>query len=320
MNRPVPTAKDAKAYALGEIARLIRTYDICPDEIGGHRIEESSTLLTRILTYIGGTMVVAGLCIYLGLQWELLDSFLRVLLTFGPGVIALTSAIIVTSSNHKSGLHIAAPLYLLAAIFQSGGMFIFLDEFTTGQNPVLGTLMVSATMAVQFGLVFFITRHPATLLFTLIFAHFAFASLFEEMSINGKLSTSVLGLSGLLIATGLSKGQYRGITGLGYLFSGASFAIGYFGLITNWGRSGFMPLDLTLIATAAAMIYVSVMVRSRCLLFVGVVSMLAYFGYYTDEYFRKLIGWPIALMMFGIIMILAANYAVKLGRRFSRPA
>ena len=61
MNRPVPTAKDAKAYALGEIARLIRTYDICPDEIGGHRIEESSTLLTRILTYIGGTMVVAGL-------------------------------------------------------------------------------------------------------------------------------------------------------------------------------------------------------------------------------------------------------------------
>jgi uncharacterized membrane protein YiaA len=58
------------------------------------------------------------------------------------------------------------------------------------------------------------------------------------------------------------------------------------------------------------------MVRSRSLLVVGTISMLFYVGYYTAEHFANVVGWPIALMIIGVVLIALSSAAVKLNRKY----
>lgn len=65
------------------------------------------------------------------------------------------------------------------------------------------------------------------------------------------------------------------------------------------------------------MVIASVMVKSRALLIVSTISLLGYLGYFTNEYFADVTGWPLALMCMGILMIVISAYAVKLGKKIS---
>lgn len=307
----MPTHLDAKAYAVAEIGRLMRQYDVDVSELGSVQVEEKSSVLTRILSYVGGTLILSGLSVYLAMQWAHLDSLLRVALTLGPGLIAVVAAVVITTQERERGHLIATPLFVLAALFEMTGLFVFLKEYGHGNDAVMGSLMVCATLAVQFVALFGAVRKPAPLLLGLIFAHFAFAALFEKMGVDGRYYTLILALSGLMIATSLARTRFAPITGLGFIFSGFSFTSSLFVILER------TPFDMLLIGVAAGMVYASTLARSRSLLFVGVCSMLGYLGYYTDHYFKDVVGWPIALMVLGILMIVASSYAVRIGRRFT---
>ena len=48
--------------------------------------------------------------------------------------------------------------------------------------------------------------------------------------------------------------------------------------------------------------------------------MLAYLGYYTREYFADVLGWPVALILFGLVLLALSGYAFKLGQGMSNPS
>lgn len=306
MTAPIPTNRD---QALAEIIRLMETNQITLADLKGFEREDQGDYITRILSYTGAVLVLAGLGFFLSMQWASLVSFLRVALTFGPGLIALVMAI-VSLKNDAGYAHLATPLFTLAAFFQTGGLFVFLEEYADGDNTTMAVLMVMGFMAAQFTTLFFALRRPVTLFFALVFAHCAFAALFDVMDIRERYAAVTLGLSGLLISYALARSSLSSITGVGFIISGYSFASGWFTIAKD------SPMDITLIAVAAGLMYASVLSRSRTLLFVAVTTMLGYLGYYTDEYFKNIVGWPIALIVFGLVMIIGSNYAIRLGRQF----
>jgi hypothetical protein len=55
--------------------------------------------------------------------------------------------------------------------------------------------------------------------------------------------------------------------------------------------------------------------HSRTLLLVSTFALLGFLGYYTEEYFADVTGWPIALMIMGFLLIGVSAYAVKLGQK-----
>lgn len=77
---------------------------------------------------------------------------------------------------------------------------------------------------------------------------------------------------------------------------------------------GAFPLDFQLVGVAAGLVYGGVLAQSRSLLVVGIVSMLCYLAYYTNEYFADMVSWPVALIVLGLAMVGLSGYAVKLGR------
>lgn len=320
----IPTAADAKSYAITEIARLMRQYDVSFADLGAPDTEDQASTLTRIFAYIGGTLILAGLSIYLGMKWSSLDSLLRVTLTFVPGFLALFTACLISVQNRPQGHLISTPLFLVAATFECCGLFVFLNEYTSGHDAIWGTLLVCSVMAVQFFLIFSSLRSPATLFFSLFFSYLALAATFEKLEVDGDLYSMVIGLSGLLIGSQLRHTRYASITGIGFLFSGFTLSTSAFVYLTRASTLPGYPAnqadDIFLIGIAVALIYASVQVQSRALLFVGICSMLAYLGYYTTTYFTNVVGWPISLMTLGIFFIIASSYAIRIGRKFTPAA
>jgi hypothetical protein len=52
---------------------------------------------------------------------------------------------------------------------------------------------------------------------------------------------------------------------------------------------------------------------------VATLAILAYTGYFTSEYFVDSIGWPLALVAFGLVLIGLSAVAFRIDREYLRP-
>ena len=77
------------------------------------------------------------------------------------------------------------------------------------------------------------------------------------------------------------------------------------------------PFEVLMIGYGAMLMYLSVVIGSRTLLFVSVVSLLGYLASFTDKYFADVVGWPIALIGLGLVLIIISSYAVKLSQKIT---
>jgi hypothetical protein len=63
-------------------------------------------------------------------------------------------------------------------------------------------------------------------------------------------------------------------------------------------------------------VYLSIAVRSRVLLIVSTVAILAYISYFTSEHFLDSLGWPIVLILLGLLLIGLSAAAMRINRRY----
>ena len=79
------------------------------------------------------------------------------------------------------------------------------------------------------------------------------------------------------------------------------------------------PAELLFLAVAAGFVYASVVLHSRTLLAVATLAILAYTAWFTGEHFVDSIGWPLALVAFGLVLIGMSALAFRLDREYVRP-
>jgi uncharacterized membrane protein YjjB (DUF3815 family) len=80
------------------------------------------------------------------------------------------------------------------------------------------------------------------------------------------------------------------------------------------------PLELSFVVVACGMVFLSTYVRSRSILIVATLGLLGYIGYFTAQRFVNVVGWPLALIGFGLAMIALSAVAVAISRRYIRQA
>ena len=133
----------------------------------------------------------------------------------------------------------------------------------------------------------------------------------EVETVARDLRGLIVGATMLLTAIGVDRTGHRDITPLWYFFGSAAFLAGLFDLTKR------TPLEISFLAAAAGFVYLSVVVHSRTLLVVATLAILAYTGWFTGEHFADSIGWPLALIAFGIFMIGLSALALALWPVFS---
>ena len=310
-----------RAEALEQITDLIREHRLSREELvalynnqttaRGVKNEETGSFLQRVLIYIGGVFVFMGLCVYIGMIWDDLGSLARVVISLGSGFVAFLIGLF--AMGDPKFTRAATPLFLIAAALEPTGLFVFMDEYLPKSGEVAkAATFVFAFMTIQMSVAFALSQRTALLFFTTFFFYAALYSIMSWFNFDAPEGPMVLGLSGLITAWSISRTSHGAIAPFFYFISATLTAAASFDMFGN------SPYDSLLIGVSAALIYLSTLAASRTLLTVGVISLLAYLGYYTDEYFADMVSWPVALIVMGLLMMGISVFAVKLGKKIAK--
>ncbi len=312
---------NARDAALQEIAAIAARHGLSADEVRDALAAKAAAAgalpaaarqgpLARALAYLGGTFVLAGLAVFVGTFWDDMNSAERIVVTLGSGVVALVLAYFAHGSAKRDRL--ATPLFLIAAILQPTGILVALGEMSLGGDFLYAQLAVSLVMLVQCAIVYVRVRRAAVLFCTIAYAGVALASGLEALDIAGDINGLVTGASVFLLTCFVRRGPHASITPFWYFVSSA-FVMGSWYEIADHHDVG-----ITTVAIAAGFVYLSTLFRSRTLLAAGTIGVLATVGEFTGKHFADSIGWPLALILLGILMMGLGALAVRIHRRYIR--
>lgn len=308
-----------KEKILKDMVDTARAHDIGIEDIRGafSRYEASespapddgkTTILTRALAYLGGTFVFAGLGVFIAMNWESMNFAAQVIITLGSGLAAFVMALIAARDERYEKA--AAPLFLIAAVLQPTGILVIFAEFYKGNEWELVSMAISGAMAAQQILALIMTQRTTLVFTTLVFAVVFMLTLFSYLGVDYDITTLALGGTLLSLSVGLDQTRHKGITPFWYLVGSMSLLYGVFSLIER------SPIEIAFLGVAAAVVYLSTVVRSRTLLFVGTLAILAYIGYFSARHFVQSIGWPIALVLFGLLLIGLSATAFRINKNY----
>lgn len=312
-----PPLSEAKAKALAQIGELARENAITPDEIAAYMTraglqDKSAAWLSRLLGYIGAVFVFGGLGLYMAMMWPDLGSFARVTITFGPGIGAFLFGIITLKDERFRAA--STPLFLKAAVLQPVGMFVFLDEYADGNDAQLAALIVFGILAAQYLLCFVAFRRTSLLFFGYLFFNAFAGILMERCEVDEEIFGLGMSLSILMVAWSIDRSVHKPIAALWYFIGGIGLLWSVYDLVHH------SPLDIVLLPVSIILMWVSVRMHSRTMLLVGTFGLLGFLGYYTDEYFKDITGWPLAIMLMGFLLVGISYYAVQLSHKIKREA
>jgi hypothetical protein len=307
---------DDRQQALAEIAALAAKHGLTIRDIAG-AIGPGPAAETRmrgvivtVLGILGGTFVFAGVGVFIALQWDDMNPWSRVVVTLGSGVAALVLSLLAARDQRFARAH--TPLLLMAAALQPVGMSVAFDEFGTGGDWRLASLVTMGAMALQFGALVKVLQRSTPVFLTIFFATAFWWTMLDLAEVDDEAGAIVLGASILLAAIGVARTRYRDVTPVWFFVGGAAFLYGLFDAVER------TPFEILFLAVAAGMVYLSVVVHSRALLAIATLAILAYTGWFTGEHFAESMGWPLALIAFGIFMIGLSAVAYRIDRDYVR--
>src|SRR5688572_27181475 len=160
---------DERERALQQITAMARQHGLSAADIAtaleappAPERRRGQAILVRVLGFLGGTFVFAGVGVFIALQWDAMNSAARVVVTLGLGVTAFALASLARRDPRVE--RATTPLYLVAAVLEPVGMLVAFDEFGSGGDWRWASLVTAGAMAIQFGLAFAVA-HRSTLLF-----------------------------------------------------------------------------------------------------------------------------------------------------------
>ncbi len=119
----------------------------------------------------------------------------------------------------------------------------------------------------------------------------------------------IIGVSLVITAYGLhTADKYPRLIGLGYLLGSAMLYAGLFDLVQN------TPIELLFLAVTAGILYACVVLQSRAMLLTTVLAMLSFIGYFSAKYFVDSLGWPVTLVVTGVIFLGVGMIAMRVKR------
>ncbi len=298
--------------ALERIVALAESHGIAADEIAQHMTMAKTPvrqggIVKALLAYTGGTFIFAGLGLLVSMIWPDIGSLQRVIITLGPGMVAFVLGILAhRDARFQKG---ATPLFLVAAFLQPTGLFVFLDEFVpkTGA-PELAALVVFGVLTLQQGMAFLQLGRASLLFLALLFWLAFIGTTMVWLRVDEDVTAITVGLSALLLSRFATMRGHHAITPFWYFIGGGVLLGGVFAAVEGG------PAEIAYLGVNGFLVYLSIRLASRAMLAVSVFGLIGYLSYFTNEYFANVIGWPVAMIVMGMVMIGLSAYAFKLGQ------
>lgn len=164
----------------------------------------------------------------------------------------------------------------------------------------------------QFAAICAVLRQSTLLFLAVFFGTLFWWTAFDLIGADDSMIAMVVGVSLLLAAIGTDRTPHAAITPTWYLFGAAGFLSGLFDLVAR------TPVEILFIFAASGFVYLSAVIQSRTLLLVATAAILGYTGWFTGQHFADSLGWPVALVLFGLSMIALSALAFRIDRQYIR--
>lgn len=304
-----------KDDVLEEIVALAAHNGISLDDIAeamnrstAGKAKVSSSILSRLFSYVGGILVFSGIGVFISMYWDDFNAAARIIVTLGLGLFAFYTGVVCLSDNRYE--RASTPLFLISALLQPAGIFVMLDEFSTGGDPRYGVLFMALYMLTQQGFTFWAKQRTVLAFNAILFGCILITTLFDLWDFDKNLTGTTVGTSLLCLAFALNHSRNTAISPFWYLIGSITLLWAVFDAVKN------TPFELAYLGLSGFLMFLSTYVRSRTLLIVSSLAMMAYIGYYTAEHFVDNIGWPVSLVIIGTALISLSSLAVKLNDKF----
>lgn len=280
--------------------------------------------LSRILYYVGGVIVLLGIGVLLWQNWDSLSIATRILVTFGSGVAAYIVAVMFSRYEHLE--EVAQAFHIIAAFTLPVGMFIIFDNagWDVGTSSVQS--ITSAILLITYSLSYWVFRKDIFMVFTILTAtwlYYSFASFLMRDYQGGFLSvgefyeylTLIAGASWIALGYFFAQVNKESLTSWLYGFGVAGFLGAAFSL-GGWSPDQNSFWEVIFPGLAFGGIFLSVFLKSRVTLVLGVLYIMGYILKLTDEYFSESLGWAFALVLVGFALIALGYGAVWLNKKY----
>jgi len=302
-----------KQEALAQIAAIAKQHGLTHAEtlaaLRATPQQRENSIISKLFSYLGAVFILAGIGAFVAVNWGSMNSAARVIITLGSGFCAFTLGVIFARDEARRNF--IPPLMLFAAFLETGGLFVLIDEyFGSGNNWRLACLVVFSSIGIQQFFTYLSLRMPV-LLFNTLWAWMIFTSVaFDMLGIDTEWNATLIGLMLLLIGYGLQGVSEHFVIRPCYFFGSLLFLSGIFWVLID------TPLEILYIGICGFMMFVSVVVQSVTILVVSVISMLSFISYFTARHFADSVGWPITLIVIGVLFFAVGLAAVKLKKRY----
>jgi hypothetical protein len=317
-----------KEQLLNEIKNKISTGEITRDEII-NSLKTETTIpqnkpsifsLTKIFYALGAVIVIIGLITFVSQIWNDIQSFGRILVTFGLGF--LMTGIGAMLIKNKPEDKIGTVFYFIGGILVPSGALVTLYELSTGGYH---SWIVAGTFGSLFA--FYLLLNWINKNSILAFFAIANGTAFVYLLVNAIISNpyDMWFNSGdiyqyLTVVIGMSYLQ------LGRFFEGKwnSFLIGviYFVGITGLLGSAFSLIfdsgiyQLIYFVILIACFFLSVSLKNRIILIMSTIFLITFLSYITSEYFANSVGWPVSLVFLGFLFIGLGYISININKNY----
>jgi uncharacterized membrane protein len=284
--------------------------------------EESSRNLINVFYAIGAIIAIIGVIILLVQNWYEIGFVGRVVVTLGISIATYIAGLLLKAKDQRT---VSQVMFLISAVLAPLGSYVLLNE--AGVEFTSMTQFVTAlVLTVVFGTALIISKKNILAIATIGFASWAYyALIFNIFDFDYyydfdflKWTTMLLGVAYLLIGYG-----YRGLW-LGddqaerrerERVQAVLYALGTL-TILGAGISIGGGFDLLFILIIFAAFYGSVYLKSRAMLTLGALFLMAHIIKLTAEYFVDSIGWPVALIAVGFVVIGVGYATFYINKKF----
>ncbi|MCL5774811.1 MAG: DUF2157 domain-containing protein [Patescibacteria group bacterium] len=321
-----------KQQLLAELRNSISAGEISQAEISGLFAGEVSAgavpetgsrhaSLSQIMYYLGGAIVFLGITILLGQNWQYFGPGVKIFVTLGSAIAAFVVAVLLLGYPSLKG--VAQAFFLISGLVLPLGMYITVDKmgFDIQSNtvqPRIWLIVFGAFLAA-----FLKYKSPVLALFAILYATGAYSFavdsvVSQNLSYDSKIveyKILVASVAYMCLGYYLSETAQKALTGFLYgfgvlAFLGSSMALGGW----NPNQNAFWELVFPLLVFVV--IFLSVYLKSKSFLVFGSLFLVGYIFKLTGEYFQESLGWPLALVIAGFLVMLVGFYAVRLGKRY----
>jgi uncharacterized membrane protein len=279
--------------------------------------------LSEIFYYLGGAIVFLGIVVLVGQNWDVLNGFARVALTFGVGLVFyFVGAYLV---NNKISDKVSLPFFLLAGLLIPPGMYVLFDTLNIQGASIWIHTFIWGLSFIVFWFSESVFKKSILTFFTAVYGLLFFYAgtdwLFGQASTKLDYNyfayrVLIVGLVYLIIGHFIKLESFRNVlkwlfnlVGL-FMFLGASLSLGGYKPDQNL----FWEMIFPFLSFGA--VYLSTIKKSRIYLIVGSIFLMGYFGKITAEYFSNSLGWPITLIVMGLLMIGIGYWSVQINRKY----